>query len=100
MSPFTPHICEELWQKMGASKENIIREKWPVFDQEALKQDMVQIVVQVNGKLRGRFDVPVGSNEEQVREIFLADAKIKKFIDDKPIKKFIYVSGKIANFVV
>ena len=100
MSPLTPHICEELWQKIGAKEESIVGAAWPTYDENALKQDTVRIVVQVNGKLRGTFDVAATSNEDQIKEMVLADEKIQKFVQGKPVRKFIYVPGKLANVVV
>jgi len=100
MSPFTPHICEELWQKMGGKEDSIIHVPWPQYNAEALKKDTIKIIAQVNGKLRGRFDVPTGITEEEIKEIVLADQKIQEFLQNKPIKKFIYVPQKLVNLVV
>jgi leucyl-tRNA synthetase len=99
LAPFTPHMCEEIWQAMGG-KGSISKASWPSFDEKALKQDVIQVVVQVNGKLRGKFDVSASADEAQVREIALADAGIQKFIQGQPIKKFIYIPGKLVNIVV
>ncbi|VAX35182.1 Leucyl-tRNA synthetase [hydrothermal vent metagenome] len=100
MAPLTPHISEELWQMMGCGEQGVIKAGWPKHDEAALKQDSIQIIAQVNGKVRGRFEIPVQSSEEQVKEIVLADDKIKSFMQDKPVRRFIYVPGKLANIVV
>ncbi|HCI44658.1 MAG TPA: leucine--tRNA ligase [Candidatus Omnitrophica bacterium] len=100
LAPFTPHLCEELWEKVGDGQESVARAAWPKYDEAALKQDSVQVVVQINGKLRGKFQVAAGSSEEDVRETVLADAKIQEFLAGKPVKRFIYVAGKVANVVV
>ncbi|MCK5179332.1 MAG: class I tRNA ligase family protein, partial [Candidatus Omnitrophica bacterium] len=100
LAPFAPHMCEELWQKMGHPEESVIQVPWPQYSEEALKQDTVQIIAQVNGKLRGKFNVGVGSSEDEIKEIVLADEKIREFLRDKPVKKFIYVPGKLVNLVV
>ena len=100
LSPFTPHMCEELWQKIGHSDESIVHVPWPQYDEGALKQDTIQIIAQVNGKLRGKFDISVESNEDEIKELVLADQKIQEFIQNKPVKKFIYVPGKLVNLVV
>ena len=100
MAPFTPHICEELWQKMGGEEESIIHVPWPQYNTDALKKDTIKIIAQVNGKLRGRFDVPTEITEEEIREVVLADQKIQEFVQNKPIKKFIYVPQKLVNLVV
>jgi len=100
LSPMAPHVCEEMWKTIGGKEESIVRVSWPQYDAKSMETENVQVVVQVNGKLRGKFDVPAASSEDQVKKIFLADQKIQKFINGKPIKKFIYVKGKIANIVV
>jgi len=100
MSPFTPHVCEELWQKIGGQEDSIIHVPWPQYDTDALKKDTMKIIAQVNGKLRGRFDVPTEITEDEIREVVLADAKIQEFLQNKPIKKFIYVPQKLVNLVV
>ncbi len=100
LAPFTPHICEELWQKIGSKEKSVANVSWPSFDATAIKQDLIQVVVQVNGKLRGKFDVAVDISEAQLKEMILADVTIQKFLAGQPIKKFIYIPGKIANLVV
>jgi leucyl-tRNA synthetase len=100
VAPIAPHLAEELWQMMGKKDLSVSRVKWPVFDEKALEQDMIQIIAQVNGKLRGKFMVSAEATEDQVKEIVLADTKIAEFIQGKLIKKFIYVPGKLANVVV
>ncbi len=100
LSPFAPHICEELWQKMGGQEASVVEVPWPQYSEEALKQDTVQIIAQVNGKLRGKFDIGVESSEEEVKELVLADKKIQEFVQNKPVKKFIYVPRRLVNLVV
>lgn len=100
LAPLTPHVAEEMWQMMGHKDASIFFAGWPTVDENALKQDVVQVVVQVNGKLRGKFDLSPDSTEEQIKALALADAKILEFMGGKPIKKVIYVPGKLVNFVV
>ncbi|HLD69166.1 MAG TPA: leucine--tRNA ligase, partial [Candidatus Omnitrophota bacterium] len=100
LAPFTPHLCEELWEKMGEPQGGISHAVWPAFDAGALAQDIVSIVVQVNGKLRGKFDFPLNCAESQLKEIILADEKIRAHLDTKEIKKFIVVPNKLVNIVV
>ncbi len=100
LAPLTPHISEELWQMMGFGEEGILQAGWPQYDEAALKQDMVNIVVQINGKLRGKFDVATESTEEQIKELVLADSKIQNFIQEKFVRRFIYIPGKLVNIVV
>lgn len=99
LAPFTPHICEELWEKLGG-KESIMQASWPSYDPNRLEQDSIELVVQINGKLRGRFQVARQISEEDVKKLVFADAKIQEAIEGKPIKRFIYIPGKLANLVV
>jgi len=100
LSPFAPHMCEELWQMMGGPQKSLLRVPWPAYDEAALKQNTVQVIAQVNGKLRGKFDLPADIAEEELRRVVLADEKIREFVGDKPVKKFIYVPQKLINLVV
>ncbi|MDP2653689.1 MAG: leucine--tRNA ligase [Candidatus Omnitrophota bacterium] len=100
LSPMTPHICEELWQRMGGTEESIVRVKWPEFDESAMKKASVQVVVQINGKLRGKFTVPPDLPEAALRETVLADAKIQEYLQGKDIKKFIVVPNKLVSIVI
>ncbi|MDO8581075.1 MAG: class I tRNA ligase family protein, partial [Candidatus Omnitrophota bacterium] len=100
LSPIAPHLAEELWQTIGGKEESIVRAAWPTYEESALKQDKILVVVQVNGKLRGKFDVSVDIQEEELKTLALNDAKIQEFVQHKPIKKFIYVPGKLINLVV
>jgi leucyl-tRNA synthetase len=100
LAPIVPHVCEEMWQMIGDGEESVSHAPWPSYDDAALEQEVIQIVAQVNGKLRGRFDVPADSTEDRIREIVLADPKIQEFVQHKPLKKFIYVPRKLVNLVV
>jgi len=99
LSPVVPHACHALWRELGNATA-AVDESWPQVDAAALARETIEVVVQVNGKLRGRVTVPVGAGEEQVREAALADANVQKFVDGKPVRKFVYVPGKLANLVV
>ncbi|MGM0640639.1 MAG: leucine--tRNA ligase [Thermotogota bacterium] len=99
LSPFAPHIAEELWHEMG-NKNLIVDSKWPEFDQEAMKKDELNIVIQVNGKLRAQIEVPSSYSKEEVKERALKEEKIQKFIEGKEIIKTIYVPKKLVNIVV
>lgn len=100
LSPFTPHLCEELWQKIGGKEKSIARVSWPSFDESSLKTDRISMVVQVNGKLRAQLMVSAQSSEEEIKNLALADPKVQNFIQDKPIRRAIYVHGKLINLVV
>ena len=99
LSPITPHVCEELAAKMGY-QQSIARVTWPSYSEEALKQDTVTIVAQINGKVRGEFVVAVNAVEADLRLLVLADARIKIYTDGKEIKKFIVVPNKLVSIVV
>jgi leucyl-tRNA synthetase len=98
LSPIVPHICHALWQELG-HEGAIIDVRWPEPDAAALAQDSVEIVLQVNGKLRGRIVVPAGASETDVREAALADAAVLRWVEGKPIRKVIVVPGKLVNVV-
>ncbi len=99
LSPFAPHISEELWEKLG-SKAPVYRTPWPVVSAKALARDEVTIVVQVNGKMRSKVLVPAGSDEQAVMVLVMNDEKTREWTDGKSVKKFIYVPDKIVNVVV
>jgi leucyl-tRNA synthetase len=99
LAPFTPHLGEELWQKMG-KKDSIAKAAWPAYEESALKKDQVKIVVQINGKVRGEFMVPADANESVLRPIIEADAKIQTHLQGKPVKKFIVVPNKLVSLVI
>ena len=100
LSVMAPHACEEMWQKMGHKNKSISDIAWPVCDEKALQLENVSIVVQVNGKLRGKFDVPLNCPESELKEIIFADEKIKAHLAGKEIKRFIVVANKIVNIVI
>ncbi|GAB6076345.1 leucine--tRNA ligase [Desulfurobacterium crinifex] len=99
LSPFTPHVAEEMWEITGHTTL-LAEEKWPEVDESALKVEEIEIPVQVNGKVRGKITIPADANEETVREFALSNEKIKKYTEGKNIVKFIYVKGRLVNIVV
>ena len=98
LSPFVPHVTHELWHALGHSTA-LVDERWPEPEQAALRQDTVEIVVQVNGKLRSRLSLPADAGEAAAREAALADPNVEKFIAGKQVRKVIYVPGKLVNVV-
>ena len=97
--PITPHICFELWQALG--NESVIdTAEWVKADEDAMVEDEKLIVVQVNGKVRGKVTVAADADEETVKTIAFADENVKKFFDNQHIVKVIYVAGKLLNIVV
>ncbi len=99
LSPVVPHACHALWHLLG-HRDAVIDARWPEHDPGALERESVELVVQVNGKLRGRIEVPADADEAQVRAAALADTNVQRFIEDKSIRKVIYVKGRLVNVVV
>jgi leucyl-tRNA synthetase len=98
LNPMVPHFCAELWEKTN-HKESLDTIPWPDFNEEAAKEDEITIVVQVMGKVRSRLQVAPGMPEEDLKEMALADEKVQKFIDGKPVRKIIVVKNKLINIV-
>jgi leucyl-tRNA synthetase len=99
LSPIVPHFAEELWEALGY-ESSILLASWPTYRKDALEKDEILIVVQVNGKLRSRFNADVNASDDRIKEMALADEKVKKFIGGKPIKKIFVVKNKLVNIVV
>jgi len=99
MAPAVPHIAEEIWSRLG-KPYSIHQQKWPEVDDQAIQEDEIEMVIQVNGKLRDKLVIPVGLNEEYVKELALQRRAMKKFLRGKTISKVIFVPGKLINFVV
>jgi leucyl-tRNA synthetase len=99
LNPIAPHITEELWELLG-EKGYLSVAPWPTYDPEKLQESVVEIVVQVNGKVRGKVVVPRGMREEEVLRRALEDERIRQWLNGKPVKKHIYVPDKLVNIVV
>ena len=99
LSPFAPHIAEELWEKFGDGTP-LAFSTWPKFDASLAKESMITIVVQVNGKVREQFEVPAEISEDEIKQQALASEKIQKWLDGKEPKKIIYVKGKLVSIVI
>jgi leucyl-tRNA synthetase len=99
LSPITPHICHYLWHVLD-NEAAIINETWPIVDEEALAQDEVQIIVQVNGKLRAKLILNTDMDKAQMESQALADENVIKFTEGKDVVKVIVVPNKLVNIVV
>ena len=99
LSPMVPFITEELWE-MAGNQSSIHRTAWPSYDEEIAAEDMATIVFQVNGKLRDRASVPVGTPKKTWRQMALASEKIRNFTAERDIVKIIVVSDKLVNIVI
>jgi leucyl-tRNA synthetase len=99
LSPFSPHIAEEMWQKLRY-KESVLKAGWPSFKAAFLEEKVVTIVIQVNGKLRSRLEVPSEISEDKLKELVLADEKMKTWLQNRPIKNLIIIPKKLVNIVI
>jgi len=99
LSPFFPHLAEELWQKMEHDK-SIFFEKWPNFDESSMIIEKINLPIQINGKVRDIMEISPNHNEEEIKQLALKLPKIKEALDGKIVIKVIYVSGKVLNFVL
>jgi len=97
--PFAPHLCEELWERTG-HRTLLARHPWPDYDPELAREELLTIVVQVNGKLRDRFEVEAGTLEAEIRERALQLPRIRALVEGKEVKKVITVENKLVNIVV
>jgi leucyl-tRNA synthetase len=99
LAPMTPHVCHVLWRELGHA-DDVIDAQWPAHDPDALAQHTVEIVVQVNGKLRGRVSVAADASREAIERAALADANVQRHVEGQPVKKVVIVPGKLVNVVV
>ena len=99
MAPVTPHIAEELWERLG-KPYSVHTQDWPAVDEAATREEVLTLVLQVNGKLRDKIEVPVGISKEKAQEAALQSENVQNFIAGKTPKKVIYVPGRLVNIVV
>ena len=99
LAPITPHLCQHLWWQLHPS-ESIVDKKWPEAEKTLLEDDTFNIAIQINGKLRSAIEINKNTSEEEVKSTALLDDKVKKYLEDKEVRKIIYVPGKILNIVL
>jgi leucyl-tRNA synthetase len=103
LSPFAPHIASELWEKMrekfAVTPADLTDQPWPEYDERLLVEDEVEIIVQVNGKVRDRFRAPLGANEEELKATALGLPKMRELLAGKQIAKVVVVPNKLVNLV-
>ena len=99
LAPITPHLCQHLWWQLHPS-ESIVDKKWPEAEKTLLEDDTLNIAIQINGKLRSAIEINKNTSEEEVKSTALLDDKVKKYLEDKEVRKIIYVPGKILNIVL
>lgn len=100
MSPFAPHMAEELWQQIGDGESSIMFSGWPEYIEAKLQKETVEIIIQVNGKLRSKMKIDISASEEEIKLSVLNDEKVQQYMAGKELRKFIYVPGKLVNVVV
>lgn len=99
LSPICPHMTEELWQIITGSNQSIAYEAWPAYDEAKLVDDEVEIVIQINGKVKAKLMVPADANKDALEQIAMEDSQVKEQIDGKQVRKVIAVPGKLVNIV-
>ena len=99
LAPFAPHIADEIWHIIGNAK-SVHLEKWPLFSADAIKEESYELVIQINGKVRDKINIEIDSTDEEIKKKALIRPNVKKWIDQKTIRKIIVVKGKIINIVV
>jgi len=100
LSPFAPHMCEELWQEVLEEEPSISYSDWPEYEEKYLQKDNIQIAVQINGEVRDEVEIPADAKEREIREKVMNREQVQKYIEDKEIQKFIYVEGNLVSIVV
>ncbi|WP_088103885.1 leucine--tRNA ligase [Halalkalibacter urbisdiaboli] len=99
LAPIAPHLAEELWEKLG-HEGTIAYEAWPTYDESLLVENEIEVVAQINGKVKSKLVIPVNASREQMEELAMQDEKVKEAIGDKSVRKVIAVPGKLVNIVV
>ena len=105
LSPIMPHVCEILWQQLVSLEKHkeaikpVMDMPWPEVDESALEQSNLQMMIQINGKLRGKVDVPLDADDDTIKELALENDNVKTFLEDKTIRKVIVVKGRLINIV-
>ncbi|ABR30130.1 leucine--tRNA ligase [Thermosipho melanesiensis] len=99
LSPFAPHMAEEIWHDLG-NDTLVVNEEWPAYDENALKVDEVTVIIQINGKVRGKIQTKVDVSEGEIKKLAFENAKIASYVDGREIVKVIYVKNKLLNIVV
>jgi leucyl-tRNA synthetase len=99
LSPFAPHISEELWEKIG-KRGLVCAEPWPRFDGEVARAEEILVVVQINGKLRSKVTVDAAATEEEIRAKVMTDPRVREYTEGKAIRKMVYVPKKLVSIVL
>ena len=100
LAPIAPHITEELWQKFKPESGSIHTQSWPAFDEELAAEDLITLVVQVNGKVRDRFEIAAGTSKEETEKTALSSPKVQSYLEGKKVRKVIVVPERLVNIVI
>ena len=98
LSPFAPHIAEELWETLG-NEGMVMERQWPRWDEETAREDEIELVLQINGKVRSKLKAAAGLPDSELKQMALADAKIQEFLEGKEPKKVFVIKGRLVNIV-
>jgi leucyl-tRNA synthetase len=99
LAPFAPHHAEEMWGDLG-EPYSVHEQPWPAWDESLIRTEEITLVVQVNGKLRDRIEVPAGITEEAAKELALSSARVRPHVEGRELRKSVYVPGRLVNLVV
>jgi leucyl-tRNA synthetase len=100
LAPFAPHIAEEIWQNILKHEKSIFLEKWPKYDENKIQDETIEMVIQVNGKVRDKIQVEVDISEDEAKKIALGSERVQKFTQGKEVRKIIFVKGRLINVVI
>ncbi len=100
LAPFAPHLAEELWERLGNEPSIFRHARWPEFDAAKAVADSVEVVVQVNGKVRSRLTMPRGASEDEAKSAAMQDPNVRRYLDGQQLRKAIYVPDRLINLVV
>lgn len=98
LAPFAPHFAEEMWEKLGGGY-SVFNQKWPVWDEKALVKDMVEIAIQVNGKVKGRMEIPSAAEQQEIEKMVMENDEVKPMLEGKQIAKIIVIKNRLVNIV-
>ena len=99
LAPYAPHLAEELWQQLGET-ESVHISQWPEFNPDLVQDEIITIVLQINGKVRASIEVPADSTQDEISKLAQGNENIVRHLEGKELVKTIYVAGKLVNFVV
>jgi leucyl-tRNA synthetase len=99
LSPFAPHFSEELWREMGES-ESVFNQTWPTWDEDIAKEEEIELVIQINGKVRAKVMIPAGLDDETIKEKAFSESRIQEYLTGRIPKKVIVVKSRLVNMVI